>query len=78
MDLAKLLGGQEIVPEEETVVVDGQKLLMKVAQKGQQRQSDIWSWLQTYSRYTMWLQIFVVQNFRIKSLILKKIWIKFS
>ena len=54
VDLAKLLGGQEIVPEEATVVVDGQKLLMEVAQRGQRRQStisNIWSWLQAYSRY---------------------------
>ena len=35
VDLAKLLGGQEIVPEEATVVVDVQKLLMEVAQRGQ-------------------------------------------
>ena len=54
VDLAKLLGGQEIVAEEATVVVDGQKLLMEVAQRGQWRQSaisNIWSWLQAYSRY---------------------------
>ena len=54
VDLAKLLGGQEIVAEEATVVVDGQKLLMEVAQRGQRRQStisNIWSWLQAYSRY---------------------------
>ena len=55
VDLAKLLGGQEIVAEDATVVVDGQKLLMEVAQRGQRRQSaisNIWSWLQAYSRYT--------------------------
>ena len=54
VDLAKLLGGQEIVPEEATVVVDGQKLLMEVAQRGQRRQStisNIWFWLQAYSCY---------------------------
>ena len=54
VDLAKLLGGQEIVAEEATVVVDGQKLLMEVAQRGQRRQSaisNIWPWLQAYSRY---------------------------
>ena len=54
VDLAKLLGGQEIVAEEATVVVDGQKLLMEVAQRGQRRQSaisNIRSWLQAYSRY---------------------------
>ena len=55
VDLAKLLGGQEIVAEEATVVVDGQKLLMEVAQRGQRRQcaisNIIWSWLQAYSQY---------------------------
>ena len=52
VDLAKLLRGQEMVPEEATVVVDGQKLLMEVAQRGQRRQSainNIWGWLQAYS-----------------------------
>ena len=54
MDLAKLLGGQERVLEDATVLGDGQKLLMEVTQRGQQRQltiSNIWSWLQAYSRY---------------------------
>ena len=54
VDLAKLLRGQEMVPEEATVVVDGQKLLMEVAQRGQRRQSaisNIWGWLQAYFRY---------------------------
>ena len=52
MDLAKLLGGQERIPEDATVLGDGQKLLMEVAQRGQQKQftiSNIWSWLQAYS-----------------------------
>ena len=43
-----------MVLEEATVVVDGQKLLMEVAQRGQRRQSaisNIWGWLQAYSRY---------------------------
>ena len=35
VDLAKLLGGQERVPEDATVLGDGQKLLMEVAQRGQ-------------------------------------------
>ena len=35
--LAKLLGGQEMVPEEATVLVDGQKLVVEVAQRGQRR-----------------------------------------
>ena len=54
MDFAKLLGDREIIPEEKTVVVDGQKLLMKVGQRAQRRQSaisNVWFWLQAYSRY---------------------------
>ena len=54
VDLLKLLGGQEMVLEEATVVVDGQKLRMEVAQRGQRWQSvitNIWSWLQAYSRF---------------------------
>ena len=54
MWISRSSGGQEIVPEEATVVVNGQKLVMEVAQRGQQRQSiiiTIWSWLQAYSRY---------------------------
>ena len=35
VDLAKLLGGQETVPEDATVLGDRQKLLMEVAQRGQ-------------------------------------------
>ena len=52
--LQNFWGGQERVPEDATVLGDGQKLLMEVAQRGQQRQftiSNIWSWLQAYSRY---------------------------
>ena len=52
--LQNFWGGQERVPEDATVLGDGQKLLMEVAQRGQQRQftiSIIWSWLQAYSQY---------------------------
>ena len=54
MWILQTFGGQERVPEDATVLGDGQKLLMEVAQRGQQRQftiSNIWSWLQAYSRY---------------------------
>ena len=54
VDLSKLLGGSDPVPEEASMVVEGHILRMEIPQRGQKKQlsiNDIFSWLKAYARF---------------------------
>ena len=52
VDLSKLLGSSDPVPDEASLVIEGQQLRMEVPQRNQRRQiKDILTWLEAYSRF---------------------------
>ena len=49
VDLSKLLGSLDPVPDEASLVIEGQQLRMEVPQRNQRRQMN--TWLEAYSRF---------------------------